>query len=419
MSAAYRNYVLGCLTLAYTLTTLDGCLVSLLAQPIKLELHLSDTEVGLLTGVAFGLFFSLSGVPFARWADRGNRATITSIAVGVWSIAVMLCWTVTSFLQLLITRLFAGLGAGGCVPPTYSLLGDYFPASTERTYAMTMYMLAGPAAFLLSYVCGGWINDHFGWRAALFAMGAPGMVVACLMRFTVKERRPAGHSSTKVVKRAGMGIIWRALWQRRSARHLCTAIILVFLLGLGLSNWYATFMIRFHGMSTSELGLWLGPISGLGGIAGILAGGHAATRWFGEDERSQMRICALAMALEMPLYALFFFLPGKKGALMALLPLMIIANVTFGPIFALMQRLVEDDIRATTMALVMLLASLTGWVIGPQAIGALSDALTPYLGGESLRYAMALFSCVALWAGYHFCKAGTYIREDLANVAAG
>src|ERR1700733_313850 len=170
-SEAYKRYVLGALTFVYALNYLDRGLILLLLQPIKDDLHLSDTQLGFLTGIAFGLFYATLGVPIARWSDRGNRVTITSMAIALWGMTVMSCLFVSNFAQLLAARVAAAVGESGCMPPTYSLIGDYFPAATERTRAMAIYMLAGPLAAIVSFVLGGWLNELYGWRVTFFVMG--------------------------------------------------------------------------------------------------------------------------------------------------------------------------------------------------------------------------------------------------------
>src|SRR5690349_1463529 len=151
-STGYERYVLATLTLVYTLNYLDRGLIILLLQPIKEDLHLSDTQLGFVTGIAFALFYATLGLPIARWADRGNRVTITSIAIGLWGLTVMVCLFVSNLVQLVLARIAAAVGESGCMPPTYSLVGDYFPAPAARTRAMAIYWLASPLALLISLI---------------------------------------------------------------------------------------------------------------------------------------------------------------------------------------------------------------------------------------------------------------------------
>jgi len=417
-SRGYKRYVLATLTLVYTLNSLDVPLVNLLVEPIKSELHLSDVQIGFLTGMAFALFYATLGLPVARWVDRGNRVTIASIAVALWGVTVMGCVLVTTFLQLVLARIVAGIGGAGCMPPTYSLLGDYYPQPGERTRAMAIYMLSSPLAPLVSFILGGWLNDHYGWRAAFFTIGVPGLAFALLLKLSIKEPRSAALTAQLTARPAPRTLeVLSRLWCQRAARHLTCGTVLFFTIGLGLAPWLAAFMMRSHGMATVELGLWLGLIWGLGGMAGVLLGGYIGERCFTGNERGQMRLVALVIAALLPCYALVLFLPDKRESLLAMIPLVMVGNFIFGPIFALMQRLVVDEMRATTVAVVMLLANLIGMGLGPQSVGLMSDLLMPVLGTDSLRYAMLILSCLALWAAWHFWKVSQTVMADLEDTA--
>jgi predicted MFS family arabinose efflux permease len=414
---AYRGYVLGMLTVVVTFSYIDRCLITLLLEPIKQDLKLSDTELGFLTGIAFGLFYATLGLPIARWADTGNRSRIAALAVGLWGLTVMCCLMVTNFVQLLFARIAAAVGEAGCLPPTYSLVGDYFPAASARTRAMTVYMLASPLATMVSFAGGGWLNDHFGWRMTFFLMGVPALFVAALFLLSVREpgravisRPPDGQGHIRAVA--------SVLWRQRSSRHLTIGIVLFWTMGLGLMPWYAAFMMRSHGMGTTELGLWLGLIAGGSGGAGILLGGFVADRLFGNNERAQMRMSAVMMAVLVPCFLVFLLAPQKHQALAAFVPLTLIFNWFLGPAFALLQRLVPDGMRATALSVVMLLANLIGMGLGPQIVGVLSDALAPSFGIESLRYAMVVMSLVAGLAASQFWMVARHVREDLANQPA-
>jgi len=414
----YRRYVLGAVTFVYTLNFLDRGLMILLLQPIKEDLHLSDTQLGFLTGIAYALFYAVLGVPIARWADRGNRVTITALAIGVWGLTVTACLFVTNFTQLVLARVAAAVGESGCMPPTYSLVGDYFPRATERTRAIAVYMQAGPFATLISFIAGGFLNQRFGWRLTFALMGLPALLAAVLVKLTIKEPRNQDRSWTHLQRRLpDFTNVLKALWRRRSTRHLSLAIILLFTMGFGLAPWYAAFLMRSHGMRTTELGVWLGLIFGITGIVGIWFGGYATTRWFANDERGQMRLSAVMIASLVPCYVLFLTLPGRHAALLSLVPLMIVFNFFCAPAFALMQRLVVDEMRATTLAVVMLLVNLIGMGIGPQIVGLLSDAFAPAFGRDALRYAMLVLSFVAVWAAYHFWQVGETVKDDLLVTA--
>lgn len=415
VSTAYKHYALAMMTAVVTFNYIDRCLITVLLQPIKDDLALSDTQMGLLTGIAFAFFYATLGLPIARWADRGNRVTITSLAIGLWGLTVMACLWVGNFVQLLLARIAASVGESGCMPPTYSLVGDYFPGAAERTRAMSIYMLAAPLATLISFVLGGWLNDHYGWRVAFFLFGVPALLIAVLVKWSIAEPlRQGTQAPLPLAKRPRTADVFKHLWYQRSARHLTLGIILFWTLGLGLMPWYGAFMIRSHGMTTTELGLWLGLIIGVSGGCGILLGGYVAGRWFAGNERGQMRLIAAMVVSLVPWYALYLLLPQKYLALFAFIPLVTVFNCFMGPIFALLQRLVADEMRATTFAVVMLLANLIGMGIGPLIVGTLSDVLSPMFGADALRYAMLIMAFTALWAAYHFWQVGETVMKNLS-----
>ena len=390
---AYRGYALAGMTAVWTLNLTDRGLMILLLEPIKKDLHLTDTQLGFITGIAFGLFYASVGVPIARWADRGNRITITSISIGLWGLTVMSCLFVSNYVQLVLARIAAAVGESGCKPPTYSLIGDYFPEPASRVRAMAIYLSGGPLAALVSFLLGGWLNQLYGWRMTFFLMGIPALLLAVLVKWTIAEPRMSTHrlpprTSPAPSTRAVLG----TLWGQRSCRHLCIALILLYTMGFGLAPWYAAFLMRSHGMETGELGVWMGLIFSVGGIVGVLSGGYVASRWFTDNAASQMRMSALGVAALVPCFVAFLILPEKNQALIALVPLVIVFNIFQGPTYTLMQRLVADDMRATLMAVVMFFVNLIGFGIGPQVVGVLSDALMPFAGRDSLRYAMIAMS---------------------------
>jgi MFS family permease len=412
-SVHYKRYVLATLTVVYTLNFLDRAVLILLLEPIKKDLLLSDTQLGFITGIAFALFYGTLGIPLARWADRGDRVTLTAAAIALWGITVMSCLWVRTFAQLVVARIAAAVGEAGCMPPTYSLLGDYFPAARERTRAMAIYWLANPLSALVSFIVGGWLNEHYGWRVTFFVLGLPALVVALVVKLSIKEPRGRASKPREASARPAYREVLLVLWRQRSARHLGAAIILLFMMGIGLGQWFAAFMIRTHHMSTGELGTWLGLILGLGGIVGIVLGGYGPRHGRLADERSQMRLCAIMIAALVPCSVAFLLLPRRELALLALVPWAVVLNYFFGPAFALMQRLVREDMRATTLAIVMLLANLIGMGAGPQLVGILSDALAPTFGADSLRYAMLAISLVAFWSAAHFWQVGKHVAADL------
>lgn len=404
------------MTAVFTLNNTDRILMALLLEPIKRDLGLSDTQLGFVTGFAFALFYATAGLPLARLADRGNRSNLAAFAIGLWGLTVMGCLLIGNYVQLVIARMAAAVGEAGCKPPTYSLVGDYFPGSVERTRAMTVFWLGSPLAGLIGFLMG-WVSEEVGWRQTFFIIGIPGLLLAILVKLTLVEpRRLVRTDEVPKKKTPSMLAVFHALWRQPSSRHLCFALVLMYVVGTGAVPWLGVFLIRTHGVGTAELGLWFGLLGGLSGAAGISFGGYAAARWFPNDESGQLRMIAGVIALLCPLLGATLFLPHKYSALAAMLAFLTVLSFFFAPVYSLLQRLVADEMRATALALVTMFIHLIGMGLGPQLVGLLSDLLAPRLGAGSLRAAMLLVSLVAFGSSYYFWKIRRTVGVDLAAV---
>jgi MFS family permease len=409
----YKYYALGAMTAVYTVSLLDRGLMVMLLEPIKRDLQLTDTQLGLLTGIAFGFFYATLGVPIARWADRGNRATISSLAIGLWGLTVISCVLVTNFFQLVLARVSTAVGEAGCKPPAYSLLATYFPDPAQRTRAMYLFVASPSFAGLISMTAAGWLNEQYGWRIAFFIVGIPGLLLAVLFKLTIVDPRMRRDARYEQTPAPPMNRVLKTMWGQRACRHMTIAMILTLTMGHGLGPWIAAFMMRSHGIGTAELGLWLGVVLTFCGLAGMLLGTYVMNRWFADREQSQLRLQAIAVALATPFFAVFLLIPDKELALQILIPQSALITAFAPSVYVLFQRLVPDEMRATMLAVMMLLANLVGMGCGPLIVGMVSDALTPSVGVDSLRYAMVLMSSLAAWAGLHYWLAAKTVKRDL------
>jgi predicted MFS family arabinose efflux permease len=292
------------------------------------------------------------------------------------------------------------------------LLGDYFPEPRERTRAMAVYMVANPASALIGFAAAGWLSERVGWRGTFGIIGIPGVLLAALVWFTVTEprQRDAGWRAERQ-STPDLAMVLAALWKQRAARYLGVGIVLFTAAVQGLAPWFAAFMMRTHGMDTTELGVWLGGIFGFGGAVGMIVGGFGASYLFPANERAQMRACAAALVLLVPVGAAFLFAPTSKMALIWLVPFIAVSSALFGPCFSLLQTLVDANVRATTLALVLLVSNLVGMGMGPEIVGMLSDALRPSFGADSLRWAMFAITLTSLPGAYAFWRVGACLRK--------
>jgi MFS family permease len=413
---AYKRYLLGVLLLIYAFNGVDRLALGLLMQNIKTDLHLSDTELGFLTGIAFALFYSLMGIPLARWADRGNRVRLISVTTALWSVAVALCGLAGNFLQLLSMRIFVAVGEAGCVPPAHSLIADYF-GRAERPRAVSMYMLGTSLSGVIGYFLAGWLNEFYGWRTTFLLLGTPGVGLAGLAWLTLAEPRRRSFNAAAPGAdpvRPRLTVVCVTLWSNKTFRQLLLCYSVMSFFGAGIGQWQPTYMTRSFQLQTGELGIWFALVYGISGIAGIYLGGELAARRAANNERLQLSVMAIACFVSTGLAALTYLSPNRH-VVFGLMGLTAVGGAAIiGPLFATIQTLVPECMRATAIALIYLFANLIGMGLGPLAAGALSDALHPYFGAESLRYSLLVLSSGYMWGAWHLWRARTTVTDDVA-----
>lgn len=418
-NAAYKKYMLGLLVFITAFNSVDRLALGLVAQNIKTDLSLSDAELALLSGIAFALFYSIVGIPIARWADRGNRVTIIAATTALWSVAVALCGTARNFLQLAINRVVVSVGEAGLTPTTNSLIPDYF-GRAERPRAMAIYALSSPLALVLGYGLAGWINQFYGWRVTFLVMSLPGIPLAILAALTLREPRtgPASVSAGISPHQPGTQNFWSVcltLWRITSFRHLMIAYVVVLFFNNGIYQWVPSFFIRSYGMQTGELGTWLAVTNGVAGFVGTYLGGELFTRYAANNEPLQAKAMAVVFGISACLLTAVFLMPGYYQAFAFMALFIVLGMAVNGPMLAIKQTVVPERLRATSFAIVFMLGNLIGMGIGPLTGGMLSDALHPWLGEESLRYALVALTPGYLWASWHIWTASRTVLGDAAK----
>jgi len=405
VSRAYANYVLGLLFVVYIFNFIDRQILSILIEPVKQELGVSDTAMGFLTGLAFALFYTFAGIPIAHYADRGVRRTVIAVGLAAWSLMTALSGLVTSFSQLALARVGVGVGEAACAPPSHSLLSDYF-APARRGTALAIHAMGIHAGVLLGFMLGGWFSQSLGWRSAFLLVGLPGLALALLVRLTVRElpRRPDGPALVSSEAPA-LSSVLRYLWQIPTFRHMALGAALTSFTGYSMMTWSAPFLMRIHGLESGEVGLWLGLIAGLGGAAGTLLGGALSDRLGRRDRRWYLWLPGLASGAVIPFALLYLLLPDTALALAALLPVFALGPLWLGPVFATAQSLAPPHMRAVASAMLLFVVNLIGLGLGPFLIGLFADLLAPAFGTEALRYALCLVVLSSSWSALHFTLA--------------
>ena len=413
-STARRNYVLVVLTLVYTFNFIDRQLLSILQEAIKVDLSLSDAQLGLLTGFAFAMFYVTAGIPIARLADRSNRRNIVAVSVGLWSFMTAISGFVQNYLQLLLARVGVGVGEAGGSPPSHSIVSDIFPKK-QRASALAFYSTGVNLGILFGFLFGGWLNEFFGWRVAFMVVGVPGIMLAILVRTTVREPvRGLVENKQASDKQVPFKDVITLLWQRKTFRHMALACGLNAFAGYGTVNWLASFFIRTHEMSTGELGTWLALSTGLFGAIGVLLGGILGDKLGGRDKRWYTWIPGLATIMVVPFMIIVLITDNQYVALVCVFIPGTLQNVYLGNSIATTHNLVGLRWRSTASAILFFILNVIGLGMGPFAVGLLSDMLAPTLGAESLRYSMlALLPTVMVWSSIHFYLASRTMLKEL------
>jgi len=391
---------------------LDRLALGLVLQDIKADLHLSDTQLGVLTGIAFALFYSLLGIPIGRWADRGNRVLIISLTTLAWSAAVALSAVAGNFAQLLLVRTAVASGEAGCVPTAHSLIADYFDRA-ERPRAVSIYMLGGSLSVFVGYFTAGWLNELYGWRTTFMVLGLPGVGLGLLAWFSLREPRRTASRETGDAKPPSLKLVCLTLYQGRTFRDLLACFAIISFFGSGIAQWLPAFFIRTYGVATGELGGWFSIIYGIAGLLGTYGGGAWASRYAARNERLQLRVMALMCSCFGIITSCVYLAPSFHLALGFLGLATLGSTATAGPLFATIQSLVPERMRAMSIAVIYLCSNLIGMGLGPLLTGVMSDALRPIWGDGSLRYALLILCPGYFWGAWHLWRGSRTVEADL------
>ncbi len=413
----HRPYVLFMVFVAFFLNSLDRNIINVLQQSIKQEFGLMDWQLGMMTGLAFALLYNIVGIPTARFIDGGaTRRNILAGGLALWSVATAICDITQNFWQLLACRMGVGVGEGSFGPATMTMISDYY-GPNERARAMGLYLLGLPLAAFVGMPLGGWVALHYGWRAALMLVGLPGLIIALIVRLTVREP-PRGLSDGVVVKVAAalpIGHVFATVTKKKTVVHLLIAASLSSFSTVGGMVWIPPFLQRSFGLNVAEVSASWGVMSGLAGAVGAFGGGWLADRFGVRSPKYYMLLPAAAMAVSLP----FYLLAVVSGSFPLCFACLIVpATLSFSWIpsgIAVTQSLAPMAMRALLGMFVTLAANLIGHGIAPPVIGAMSDLFAALTGSEvsGLRLALIAASIFYPWAALHFWLASRSIARDL------
>ncbi len=407
---------LALLTGVATIGFIDRIVMNVLAVPIKAEFRLSDTQVGLMTGLAFAVLNVSLSIVIARFAERSHRVSLIAIGTLLWSLATAVCGFVGTFAQLLLARIGVGVGEAVGLPANQSVVADYFPPERRAT-AMSVLLLAPPVGAFIGYSGGGWIGQEWGWRNAFLLFTVPGILLAVAVWLFIAEPPRGRHDREASDEVPPIGAVFGRLVGLKSARQLLIGSTLASMVGFGLNGFLIFVFTRKFGVSLAQAGLMSGVLGSLPGAIAVLAGGRLADRLGARNAAAFLTVPGVALLIGGAIYIAAI----TQGDLWLLLPLLFVGGLFqyayLGVSFGVFQNLLHSRMRATGSALLGAVYALVGQGLGTLFVGMLSDALAPRFGEtQALVYALALFALIYFWAGVHYFLAARHLGADLARV---
>ncbi len=417
-SSGAARYALVMLTIIYTLNFLDRTVITILIDPIKRDYHLSDTAMGFITGAGFVIMYSILAAPVARWADRGNRRSILTWGLVIWSGMTALAGIARNALQLTLARFGVGIGEAAGTAPSASMISDLFPGH-QRAMAMSVYQLGPVFGGFLGAFIGGWVNQYYGWHRAFLVAGLPGLLVALIFRFTVKEpvRGNTEHAKVDTAQQP----FWETLGfllHQKSYMLLLLGLCFTTFTQFGFGNWTAPFLGRIRHLNSAQIGTYLGTVRGVAGLIGTLLGGYL-TDWFGHrDPRWRLYVPAICSILAAPAVLLFLFSPNPVLSLAGFALISAASPVHVGPIVSVSHSVVKVGMRTFSTSVLYLISELIGLGGGTLFIGAFNDLFSRQLGVNVIRYSMATAAATTLIGGTLFIIAAQFLKQDVPRTLA-
>jgi MFS family permease len=412
----YRNYVLAILFIAYVINALDRGIIATLLEPIRHEFNATDTQLGLLSGIAFALFYAVMGIPIAALADRSVRKNVLGFAIFFWSGMTALCGMAANFTLLLLARIGTAVGEAGGTPPSHSLIADYFPLS-KRATALSVYATGIPVGMMLGSLLGGHGSDLFGWRLTFIIAGIPGLLLAPVIFLTIKEP-PRGMSdaiSNRTRESApSIFTVFKYLWQRKAFRFMSMACAFHAFVSYGVGSFNPAFLMRSHEFTAGQAGNLAALMLGFG-IIGTFFGGFLADRISSRasDSRWYVWLPGICVLGAVPFQLIAYLSPS----IMLIVPAFIIAGILgasyYGPAFAMTQALASIRMRAVAASVFLFIQTLIGLGLGPVFAGVVSDQLYDFAGEDSLRYSLVIVAMFNVVSAIFYYFSARSLREDL------
>lgn len=408
------HYSLIILTLVFMLNTIDRQLIGAVLEPIKTEFLATDTQMGLLAGLWFALFYAAGSIPIARLADQGNRRNVLATCCALWSFMTILCGVAVNYWQLVLARTGVAVAEAGSMPASLSMMTDYYPKE-QRPLAMSVFMVGPIVAALFAMAGGTWIAQQYGWRMAFFIAGLPGIALALLMWMTVPEPRRGTWDTPAVYAQAPLLPTLRAILSSAAFRSIMIANGFAMFWFIGMSTWNISFLVRSHGMALKQAGLLVGTLLPISMITGVLFSGWLCTRLVKRDVRWQLGIPLIGVGVTMPASLAYFLWPAGIGMqfmgvempqVMLFFVLMgFFSSWIYAASLAALSNVIPAHQRAVANAVYVVFYTVLGFGLGPVSVGMLSDALAQSAGKEGLRYALVVLAAALVVSLLFYAKA--------------
>ncbi len=412
-SLARRWYVLIVMCVVYAISIADRYVVSTVLDPIRHEFQLSDSQIALLTGAPLALFYVTFGIPLSWLADRSNRRNILSASLVVWSAMSALCGLSRAWPTFMLARIGVGVGEAGGTPSASSIICDYFPAG-RRPMALAVFALGSPLGAWLGADLAGLVASHYGWRAAFFVLGLPGVGIGLLVWATIREPVRGCLDETADAATPSLWATLRFMVSQKASFHVMTGGALSAFWGWGLMYFTATYLQRAYGLGVDGVGAVLGPIHLVAGSVATLVTAWALSRpIFTDPRRVAWLLAGVTAVCTVPSFVAYFThsLPLATAMLWLFIPAI---YFYIGPAMGLVQNLAPARMRAMFMAVSLVSANVLNLIVAPWIVGWMSDQFAGPHGADaaSLRLALLILAPTGLWAAFHYWRAAKTIVED-------
>lgn len=409
-----RRIGLGLLMMAYMLSVTDRMILSVLFEPIKAEFSLSDTQLGLLGGLTFALFYATLGVPLAKYADRNDRRRLIAACLILFSLMTAVSGLSTGFIMLVFCRIFVGVGEAGVNPASQSIVADYYP-SHQRSLAMSSLTVGGNIGMIIGFLAGGIVSQIYGWRAAFFVVGIPGVLLGLALLFFLKEPQRGASDSLQNNKSSSQSTIMEAAKSMLASpvlRQVLAASTVAGMVTYGILQWLPAYFSRVHELPQSRVGVVMALFIGVVGAAGTLIGGRLADLLSRQRVDLGAKMIAFTQMLALPLFILGY-MSSTLSVSLAFLVLPFMALTFFlGPSLAMIQTYTPVRMRSLMAAIKMLCLNLVGLSLGPLIVGVISDVLEPTAGQQGLAIALSCMAAFSVWSAVHFWLAGNAMLKQ-------